>query len=46
MDLPLKKSAIFEELLISNQITHMLLFTYVPVNKNALIFFYLKKAVM
>ena len=33
MDLPLKKSAIFEELLISSQIRHMLLFTYASVNK-------------
>lgn len=46
MDLPLKKSAIFEELLISSQIRHMLLFTYTSINKNALISFYLKKAVM
>ena len=33
MDLPLTKSAIFEELLISSQIRHMLLFTYASVNK-------------
>lgn len=44
MDLPLKKSAIFDELLISNQIRHMLLFTYASVNKNALIFFLFKES--
>ena len=40
------QSAIFEELLISSQIRHMLLFTYTSINKNALISFHLKKAVM